>query len=125
MRSQEINLNTLLSSKMLRGWKVNDKIDIDLSKNPFFFHLTSSYFKSELLHILNCFSHSFCSAFILLFCSCLICKMISIAAASDILPTGLRACFCKLSCIYCVKQLTEYLYCICWIHSGRIFYSHC
>ena len=125
MRSQEIDVNTLLSSEVLRGWGVNDKTGMDPLKNFFFFHLTSPHFKSELLYILDYFSCFFCFTLVLLFYPCLICKMMSIAATLGILPARLQAHPCKLLCIYCIKQLAKYLYCICQICSGPIFCLHC
>lgn len=124
MYSQKINVNTLLSSKILRDWGVNNKTDVDPPKNLFFFHLISPHFKSELPHISIVFL-LFCSAFILLFCSCLVLIMKTVAPASAIFPARLWLCPKKLPCVYCVKQLVKFPYRIYRICSGQISCLHC
>ena len=124
MHSQEIDVDILLSSKILRGWGVNDKTGVDPPKNFFFFHLTLFHLKSELPRILIVFL-LFCSAFILLFCSCLVFNMKTIAPASATFPVRFWSCSKKFLCVHCVKQLVKFLYCICCICSEQIFCSHC
>ena len=125
MRNREIDVNVLLNSEVLRGWGVNDKTGVDLSRNFFFLHLTSSHLESELLHILDRIFCSFCSALIPWFCSRLILNIETTASVSAIFPARLWLCPKKLLCIHCMKQLAKFPYCICRICSGQIFCLHC